>query len=82
MRNPSKSTLERLAAAGAVLVSLALMAIFAFFVFLTYPKGNGIDTTEAVVSWVAVGLLILAIIASHLVYARILYRNSRSGSTS
>jgi hypothetical protein len=82
MRNPSKNTLERLAAIGAVLVSLALVAVFAFFVFLTYPKGNGIDTTEAVVSWVAVGLLILAVIGSHLVYARILYRKSRTGSTS
>lgn len=80
MRNPSKHTLERLAAIGAVLVSLALVAFFAFFVFLTFPKGNGIDTTQAVVSWVAVGLLILAIIISHLVYARILHRIARTGS--
>jgi protein-S-isoprenylcysteine O-methyltransferase Ste14 len=75
----SRETIEKTAAAGAVLVSLALAAFFAFFVFLTFPKGNGIDTTEAIVSWVAVGLLILAVIVAHLVYARILFRHSRSG---
>lgn len=80
MRTLRKETIERSAAVGAVLVSLALTAFFAFFVFLTFPKGNGIDTTEAIVSWVAVGLLILAVIISHLVFARILYRHSRAGS--
>ena len=80
MRTLKRETIERSAATGAVLVSLALVAFFAFFVFLTFPKGNGIDTTEAVVSWVAVGLLILAVIISHLVYARILYRHSRTGT--
>lgn len=79
MRTLKKETIERSAAAGAVLVTLALVAFFAFFVFLTFPKGNGIDTTEAIVSWVAVGLLILAVIIAHLVFARILFRASRSG---
>ena len=68
--------IQKAAGAGAVLVSLALAAFFAFFVFLSFPDGQGIDTTEAVVSWVAVGLLILAVILTHLVYARVLFRAS------
>ncbi|HET7552042.1 MAG TPA: hypothetical protein VFK04_12165 [Gemmatimonadaceae bacterium] len=74
----NKETIEKSAAAGAILVCLALAAFFAFFVWLTFPKGNGIDTTEAIVSWIAVGLLILAVILTHLVYARILYRDARA----
>jgi len=81
MPNLNKETMEKSAAAGAVLVCFALAAFFAFFVWLTFPKGNGIDTTEAIVSWVAVGLLILAVVLTHLVYARILFRDSRSGRT-
>lgn len=81
MPNLNKETIEKSAAAGAILVSLALAAFFAFFVWLTLPKGNGIDTTEAIVSWIAVGLLILAVVLTHLVYARILFRDSRSGGT-
>jgi hypothetical protein len=79
MPDLNKETIEKSAAAGAVLVCLALAAFFAFFVWLTFPKGNGIDTTEAIVSWIAVGLLILAVILSHLVYARVLYRDARAG---
>ena len=79
MPNLDKETIEKSAAAGAVLVCLGLAAFFAFFVWLTFPKGNGIDTTEAIVSWIAVGLLILAVILSHLVYARVLYRDARTG---
>jgi uncharacterized membrane protein YukC len=76
----NKETIEKAAATGAILVSLALAAFFAFFVWLSFPKGNGIDTTEAIVSWIAVGLLILAVILTHLVYARILFRDSKATS--
>lgn len=79
MRSPSRESIQRSAAVGAVAVCGALVAFFAFFVFLTFPKGNGIDTTEATVAWIAVGMLILAVILSHLVYARVLYRASRKG---
>ena len=79
MPNLNKETIEKSAATGAILVCLALAVFFAFFVWLTFPKGNGIDTTEAIVSWIAVGLLILAVVLTHLVYARILLRDSGSG---
>lgn len=72
----SREKIQKAAAAGAVLVSLGLAAFFAFFVFVSFPDGQGIDTTEAVVSWLAVGLLILAVILTHLVYARVLFRAS------
>jgi hypothetical protein len=79
MPNLNRTTIEKSAAAGAILVCLALVAFFAFFVWLTFPKGNGIDSTEAVVSWISVGLLILAVILTHLVYARILFRDAQAG---
>ncbi len=78
MRSLSKEKIEKSAAAGAIVVSLAIVAFFAFFVWLTFPKGNGIDTTEAIVSWVSVGMLLLAVILGHIVYARILFRDSRA----
>jgi uncharacterized membrane protein len=73
----SKETTERVAAFGAVAVSAVLMVLLALFVLLTFPRGNGIDTTEAVVAWVSVGMVILTVIACHLVYARVLYRASK-----
>ncbi len=76
-----RAKLERSAAAGAILVCLALVAFFVFFVWLSLPKGNGIDTTEAIVSWVSVGMLLLAIILAHLVYARILFRHAGTANT-
>ena len=81
MRTLKKETIERYAAAGAVLVALGLIAFFAFFVFLTFPTGNGIDTTQAIVSWVAVGLLIIAVVMIHLVFARMLFRDARSSGS-
>ncbi len=77
----NKEKLEKSAAAGAVLVCFALAVFFAFFVWLSFPKGTGIDTTQAVVSWISVGMLLLAIILAHLVYARILYRDARGEKT-
>jgi len=68
--------IQKAAAAGAVLVCGALVAFFAFFVWLSFPKGNGIDTTEAIVAWIAVGMVLLAVILTHLVYARILFRDA------
>lgn len=76
-----KETIERYAAIGAILISIALAAFFAFFVWLSFPDGEGIDRTEAILSWISVGLLILAVIITHLIYARILFRDSRSKAT-
>jgi hypothetical protein len=78
MQTPKKETIEKSAALGAILVAVALAAFYAFFVWLSFPDGEGIDRTEAIISWIAVGLLILAVIISHLVYARILFRDARS----
>ncbi len=78
MQTLKKETIEKSAALGAVLVAVALAAFYAFFVWLSYPDGEGIDRTEAILSWISVGLLILAVIISHLIYARILFRDARS----
>lgn len=68
-----KELLERLAALGALAVSGGLVLVFVGFVFLTRPTGTGIDTTEAFVSWVSVGLVLLVLIAAHLYFARVLF---------
>jgi Mn2+/Fe2+ NRAMP family transporter len=74
----TKPALERLTALGGILVSAVLTVFLVWFItFLTIPNGAGIDTTEAVVAWLSVGLLVLAVIASHLVYVRILLKLSK-----
>ncbi|HET7620542.1 MAG TPA: hypothetical protein VFK39_01450 [Gemmatimonadaceae bacterium] len=78
MRTLKKETIEKSAAVGAVLVAVALVAFYAFFVWLSFPDGEGIDRTEAILSWISVGLLLLVVIISHLVYARVLFRDARS----
>jgi len=63
----------RLAGIGAWLVSAGMIAAFAGYVFIvTWPNGEGMDRTEAIVAWVAGGCVAAALIAVHVVYARIL----------
>jgi hypothetical protein len=71
----TKTALERLTAYGGILASVVLTVFLVWFIaHLTIPNGAGIDTTEAIVAWLSVGLMILAVIAVHLVYVRVLLR--------
>jgi hypothetical protein len=66
--------MARLAGFGAFAVTAGLVALYAFVFWLAFPHRNGIDTIQAHVTWMAVGIVILTLVAIHLVYARILLR--------
>ena len=66
---------EKLAALGAVGVSFGVLALYALIVFITMPRRTGgIDTTNAQLTWISVGVVVLTVIAIHLVFARVLWR--------
>ena len=70
----SREKLARLAAFGALAVTLGLVVLFALFVFLTRPHGGGIDRTESWVAWISAGVVVALLIAAHVHYARVLLR--------
>jgi len=67
---------ERIAALGAVGVAGAVLLVYLLWTFVTRPDPStaGMDWTNAVLTWIATGLLALAIIAVHLAFARQLWR--------
>ena len=73
---------NKLAALGAVGAVFGLAAVFAFVVFLTWPHPatGGMELTSAAVCWIAVGLVILALIAVHLVLAKQLWDDPTRGN--
>lgn len=61
----------KLAGLGAFAASAGLLALFAFLVFITRPVGlGGIDTTNAVVTWISLGGLFLGLILVHVLIGR------------
>ena len=61
----------RLAGLGALGASAGLLALFAFLVFITRPVASGgIDTVNAVVTWISLGGLFLALILVHVLIGR------------
>lgn len=52
-----------------------LIAIFALVVFVSLPYG--IDRSESAIAMISVGLLLLALVLSHVVYGRILLAAAR-----
>jgi hypothetical protein len=63
--------IAKLAGLGAFGASAGLLAIYAGVIFLTRPLAlNGIDKTNAVIAWIAVGGLTLALIVVHVVIGR------------
>lgn len=58
--------IAKLAGLGAFGACAGLLALFLGLVFLTRPLARGgIDATNAAVTWIAIGGLILALIAVH-----------------
>lgn len=61
----------RLAGLGAFGASAGLLALFAFLVFITRPVGlGGIDTTNAIVTWISLGGLFVALILVHVMIGK------------
>jgi uncharacterized membrane protein len=70
--------LLKLAAAGGFIASAGILAFYAFVIYITYPGGySGLDTIEAVITWISVGLIVALAIGVNIVYARILFAMSR-----
>ena len=64
----------KLAAVGAVAVSLGVLAVYAALVFLIRPsRTGGIDQTSTVVVWISLAIPVLLIVAVHLVFAKVLF---------
>ena len=72
---------ERLAALGAVGVCLGVLALYALIAFVARPvPTGGMDATNAVLTWISIAVPVLAIIAAHLAYAKLLLDASRDVS--
>jgi hypothetical protein len=74
-----EARMQRIAALGAVGVSVGVLIVFLAFVYLTTPRPvtGGMDWTHARTTWISVGVLVLAIIAVHLAIARQLWRGTQ-----
>ena len=64
-----------LAAAGAVVVSLVLLALFALIVYIALPRPahGGMNVGMALVTWISVGVIFLVLIGAHVRYAYVLW---------
>ena len=68
----------KLAAVGAVGVSLGVFALYALIaVGSRHTPTSGIDATEATLTWIAAAIPCAAIIAAHLAYVKILLDESK-----
>jgi hypothetical protein len=63
--------IAKLAGLGAFGACAGLVAVYAGVIFLTRPLAlNGLDRTNAVIAWIAVGGLTLALIIVHVVIGK------------
>jgi len=68
----------KLAALGAVGVSLGVVALYAVIALgSSHTPTSGIDSTEAAVTWIAAAVPCAAIIAAHLAYVKVLLAESK-----
>jgi hypothetical protein len=77
------SRIARLAGYGAFGATLLFVAIYALIAIAAVPRRTGgIDWTQAAVTWISVGLAVLALIAVHIVVARQLLALARGARES
>ena len=68
----------KLAALGAVGVSLGVIALYGLIAFGSRPTPDGgIDSTHAILTWISAAIPAAAIVAAHLAYAKILLAESK-----
>ena len=79
--SPARFTVRRfakLAALGAVGVSLGVLGLYALIAFGAMPTATGgIDRTHAVLTWIGAAVPAAAIIAAHLAYVKVLLNEAR-----
>ncbi len=70
MRRPS---IPKLAGLGALAAAGGILAIYLLLVYITIPRATGgIDITNALLTWISVGAIVLALIVPHVIYGRML----------
>ena len=68
----------KLAAFGAIGVSLGVVALYALVAFgSSHSEGSGIDSTQAMIAYISVAIPAAAIIAAHLAYVKVLLAESK-----
>jgi hypothetical protein len=68
----------KLAALGAVAVSLGVLALYLVIgLGSRHTPTSGIDSTEAALTWISAAVPCAAIIAAHLAYAKVLLAESK-----
>ena len=74
-----ESRMQRIAALGAVGVSVGVLIVYLAFVYLTAPRPAtaGMDWANSRTTWISVGVLVLAIIGVHLAIARQLWKGTQ-----
>lgn len=73
----------KLAALGAVGVSLGVIALYGLIAFGARPSPDGgIDSTQAMLTWISAAIPAAAIVGAHLAYAKILLAESKRDSGS
>lgn len=74
MQRPTMKTHGHFAALGALGVSAGSLALFALVFWISMPtKTGGIDSVHAMVTRVSVGVIIAALVAVHLAFAKQLF---------
>jgi hypothetical protein len=70
--------IARLAGLGAFAASAGLALLFLFLLYVTRPNPRGgIDTTNAIVTWISLGGVFAALIGAHLLIGRRLLEMSK-----
>jgi divalent metal cation (Fe/Co/Zn/Cd) transporter len=69
----------RLGALGAVGVALGLLALYLFLCWVSWSRNitGGIDHIHQNVAWISILIPVLAIVAVHLTFARVLWDAAR-----
>jgi hypothetical protein len=68
----------KLAAVGAVAVSLGVVALYLVIALGSrHTATSGIDSTEAALTWISAAIPCAAIIAAHLAYVKVLLAESK-----
>ena len=63
--------LAKLAGLGAFGAIALFVALFALIAYVSFPRdGGGIDSTLAAVTWISIGVVIVAMAALHIVLGR------------
>lgn len=68
----------KLAALGAIGVSVGVLGLYGLIAFGSRPTPDGgIDTTHATLTWISAAIPALGIIAAHLAYVKVLLDESK-----